>query len=221
MARSAIPVEPTRLQEALEKAEKNGVKNLSDLWVKAAEIYNSISVHKITPSVAMLRSKDLRLIVMTKPGKRGRQTGAKTKRSGLFVLMPLAEFKTHTIGRGRSVGNETSTRPVLALDKYNWIIGVQNNEGSICPNDRWFCAGFKTMFSLMQQDGRLNPISLAPLIANKLQEVTGVLAKINFSQNIKEVGKQIDRKFNVNFCLNHDTYQLIAKQEAVENEADE
>ena len=73
MAKKSIAVDRQKLEAALNMAENNGpLSNLSELWVKASEIYNRTAEIPITHSVVALRVKEWNIIVQTQPGRKGR-----------------------------------------------------------------------------------------------------------------------------------------------------
>ena len=76
MARTSIDVNRERLVRCIREAEVAGsLPNLSALWTKVTELYNTNFEAKITASVVMLRAKDWNLTYQTKAGKKGRQAG--------------------------------------------------------------------------------------------------------------------------------------------------
>jgi hypothetical protein len=66
-------------QSLIEAESEGGFDNLNKLWTAVSEIYNLKILeesNRITPSIAMLRVKELKLEFKTKPGKRGRAKGS-------------------------------------------------------------------------------------------------------------------------------------------------
>jgi hypothetical protein len=67
-----IEVDKDKLTAAIQEAEKDGpLKNLSELWQAAAEIYNKTADRAITHSVVYLRAKEWEIPHQTVGGKRG------------------------------------------------------------------------------------------------------------------------------------------------------
>ena len=87
MSRREILVDPNLLKKSVQEAEKDGpLPNLSKLWEKTVEIYNSQRLTEIFPaitiSVALLRieawksDNTLGFDIKTQKGRRGRPTGS-------------------------------------------------------------------------------------------------------------------------------------------------
>lgn len=92
MSKRMTEVDRAKLVKAVRQAEENGpLKNLDALWKAACEIYNKLSPPKeISYSVVMLRAKEWGIETVTKPGKKGRQSG-----------VPLSEEQKLAMQAGR------------------------------------------------------------------------------------------------------------------------
>lgn len=78
MSKPVTKVDQKLLARAIERAEEDGpLRNLSELWKAASQIYNELVGDKdlkpISPSVVYLRAGEWKLPYVTKAGKKGRQ----------------------------------------------------------------------------------------------------------------------------------------------------
>lgn len=121
MPKASTPVERPRLEAAIHQAEKDGpLRNLHELWKRAAEIYNRTALRAITFSLANLRAKEWNIPIKTTGGHRGPLTeehkaallAARGKRA------PRAEkmrgFTTFSLLR-QELGSKLRTRKYLPV----------------------------------------------------------------------------------------------------------
>lgn len=62
----------------------------------------------------------------------------------MHLLTPIGDFASRTATRGRGKGNTITTRPVIAVDNWNYIVGDQKDDGTIVA-DR-FCGSLRHLF---------------------------------------------------------------------------
>ena len=244
--RTAMKVNQAILEASVAEAEKNGpLKNLVALWQATSAIYNKTTKGTITPSVVMLRCADWNIAYKTVAGKRGRPASTVTTTNGVVkkqamdkVFVPLCDWQERQVEKGPFVTEERAVKErwVIFAYRLGWGVGLEDSVKGIIPVSKKYFPGFNGMFKSLPDMTGLPLAPVAALIVEKLTAAIGnklVLDKKlpffayeamlhkNAGKPAMSQGAQIDRTFNVNFCLNPDVYQLVFKEEAVEVEGSE
>lgn len=208
MAKTKLPVQKDLLEESIRQCEINGsFTNRSQLWEAVANHYNTTvkPIRKITAAVVYQRVREWDIPVNTQKGKAGRGvadgSSAPVTRSGDTILCALTPFKTSLVERGRAIGNTTTSRIVIALDKRNWIL-AKEVEGSPSLMSGKFSAKISDIILSVKRN--YPDISgCREIIINALKEKTGINVNVSEDDDIDEI-------FQTSHFRHDDVYKRLA-----------
>lgn len=203
------PFDYMLLQECINEVEKDGpLSNLSQLWEKASQQYNSrknSALPTLAPSSVMSKAKD-NMDYKTKAGKKGRQKGLTGSSATTGFAIPITDWATKTITVGKGVGNETTTRWVLSLDKHCWSISLQRGDTLI--GQKFGCKISHILPHVKDLCG-VSAKEAAQSIVKQLKEITGIDEEIDWDGNF---GEEIDKKYKTNMFRYDDVVKRICKK---------
>lgn len=134
------------------------------------------------------------------------------------VLCPLSDWKERKVERGKSVGNTIIQRDVLALDPWNYIIGVQNKNDMNVIGQMYY-GNLATLFIdlelvLFGQEFKYFIKQLIDILSNRLNKKFNLDIK-NPHDNAEKIGKEIDRKYDISFLKEYPPtvyYRIFEKE---------
>lgn len=110
MGRRLIQVDLSLLKQSIAKAEENGpLRTQNDVWIKAAEIYNTLPAipEKITFSVVFLRAKENNIEIKTQSA---RGKGKKASQSGITSPSQRPQTAPERISPFPETGTQEKTK---------------------------------------------------------------------------------------------------------------
>ena len=124
------------------------------------------------------------------------------------ILCPITDWDTRIVAKGFAVGNEITTRYVIAGDSWGWNISLQNKGKD--PAGKKFWGNMKTFFYALPEQCEkegilegLNPQTIVETIVKALVEKTGKrsipIPLLANKEDLFNFGKKIDDIFGTSY----------------------
>jgi hypothetical protein len=119
------------------------------------------------------------------------------------LFCPITSFESKVTTRGRGVGEKISTRLVIAVDSWNWVIGIQRDEEKGPITGQSFHGNISLLLLWLLRN-RKDTDQILRTLVKTLVDRTGKAFELPASVTDYEgVGKKIDDVFGTSYMREH------------------